>query len=161
MSAQVEEVEGAEQAGDLDEVHIARGADEDGDVVDLGSVKVKPHVGDGVDGLCAGGGSGVRVDEVLPAGGVVGGDDGAHGFRGVEGGAGVVVGVYGDAVERGGGVLDLRATVVDVAAGEVEHGAVEGDGEVGSGLVGHLVEGLGDSRGLLGVSEWSYERESG
>lgn len=40
VSAEVEKVQRAEHAGDLDDVHVARGADEYGDVVDLGSVEV-------------------------------------------------------------------------------------------------------------------------
>ncbi len=105
--------------------------------------EVQPEVGDGGVGLSAVGRGGVGVDEVLPAGGVVGGDDGAHRLRGVEGGLVVAVGVDGDAVEGGGGAFDVVA-VVEEALGLLEHGAVEGRRRhVGGGLVGQVVEASG------------------
>lgn len=165
MSAEVDEVERAQDAGDLDEVHVARGADEDGDVVDFGTVEVQPEVGDWVSGLGACGGRRIRVDEVLPSGGVVGGDDGAHRFRGVEGRTRIVIGVYGDAVEGRRGSLGLGVAVVDEAASEFEHVAIEGDGEVRGGLVRQFTKGLRDSGGLLGSCSdgegESDEEESG
>ena len=51
VAAEVDEVERTQRAGELDEVHLARAADEDRDVVDLGAVEVEPEVGDGVVGL--------------------------------------------------------------------------------------------------------------
>ena len=88
VAAEVDEVEGAEFAGDLNDVHVLAGAGEDGDAGDVGAGEVKPEVGDGGVGLGGVGGSLVGVDEVLPSGGVVAGDDGGHGLRRVEGGPG-------------------------------------------------------------------------
>ena len=147
MATEVDEVERAEGSGDLDEVHVAGGADEDGDVVDLGSVEVQPEVGHGGTGLSALGRGGVGVDEMLPSGGMVGGDDGAHCLGGVEGGLVVVICVDGDAVERARGAFEV--TVVDEALGLLEHGAVEGHRHVRGGLKGQLAEGLADAGGLL------------
>ena len=99
----MDEVEGTKRAGDLNEVHRARGADEDGDIVNLGAVEVQPEVGDGVVGACAAGWRGVGIDEVLPSGDVIDADDGGHDFRGVEGGLGIAIGIHRDAVDCGGG----------------------------------------------------------
>jgi hypothetical protein len=153
VSAEVEEVEGAEGTGDLDEIHVAGAADEYGYVVDLGAVEVEPEVGDGFWGLRAHCGCGVGVDEVLPAGGVIGGGESAHGFRGIEGGALEVIGVDGNAVEFSGRAFYLLVTVIDEGTSIVEHGAVEGDREVSGGLAGEVVEDLGDTAGLLGIAD--------
>ncbi len=50
VAAEVDEVERAQVAGDLDDVHVAGGAGEDGDAVDVGAGEVQPEVGDGVCG---------------------------------------------------------------------------------------------------------------
>src|ERR1700722_8110986 len=101
VAAEMDEVEGAEFAGDVDDAHVAGGAGEDGDAVDVGADEVQPEVGDGAVGLGRVGGGLVGVDQMLPAGGVVGGDDGTHGLGGVEGALGVAVVVDGDAVDGG------------------------------------------------------------
>jgi len=147
VAAEVDEVQRAEGSGDLDEVHVAGCADQDGDVVDFSSVVVQPEVGHGSAGLSALGRGGVRVDEMFPSGGMVGGDDGAHCLGGVEGGLVVVICVDGDAIERARGAFEV--TVVDEALGLLEHGAVEGHRHVRGGLKGQLAEGLADAGGLL------------
>ena len=51
VAAEVDQVEGAEVAGDLDQIHVAGGADQDSDVVDVGAGEVQPEVGEGAAGL--------------------------------------------------------------------------------------------------------------
>ena len=158
MSAEVKKVQGAEGAGDLDKVHVAGAADEDGDVVDLGTVEVEPEVGDRFRGLCAHRGGGVGVDEVLPASGVIGGGESAHRLRGIEGRALEVIRVDAYAAELRRGAFYLVVAVVDEGARVVEHGAIEGDREVSGGLAGEVVEDLGDTAGLLRVRKWDEEK---
>ncbi len=140
MAAEVKEIQRAQQAGYLDDVHVALRADEDGNIVDFSSVEVKPHVRNRFCGLRAGSWGLVGVDEMLPACGVIGGYERAHGFRGVKGRPRIVVGIDGNAVKRGGGLPGVA--VVDEAAGVVEHGAIKSNGNVSSRLIGELVEGL-------------------
>ena len=56
VAAEVNEVEGAEVAGDLNDAHVARGAGEDGNAIDVGAGEMQPEVGDGGAGLCGVGG---------------------------------------------------------------------------------------------------------
>ena len=53
VAAEMNQIKRTERSGDLDQVHIARGTNEDGDIVDLGTVEVQPEIGDGVVGLRA------------------------------------------------------------------------------------------------------------
>ena len=91
MAAEVYEVEGAEFAGDVNDAHVVRGAGEDGNTIDIRAGEVKPEVGDRGVGLRGVGGVLIGVDQMLPACGVVGGDDGTHRLGDIEGRLGVAV----------------------------------------------------------------------
>jgi hypothetical protein len=67
VAAEVDEVEGAEFAGNLDDAHIARGAGEDGHAGDIGTGEAEPEVGDGGVGLGGVGRCLVGVDQMLPS----------------------------------------------------------------------------------------------
>ena len=97
VAAKVDQVEWPEFTGDLDDAHVAGRAAENGYAGDVGACKVQPEIGDGVAGLGGVGCGLVGVDEVLPTGCVIGGDDGVHRLRGVEGRAGIAIVVDGDA----------------------------------------------------------------
>ena len=53
VATEVNQIERTERSRDLDEIHVPRGADEDGDVVNLGAIEVQPEVSDRVMGLRA------------------------------------------------------------------------------------------------------------
>lgn len=147
MAAEVDEVERAECAGDLDDGHLAWAADEDGDVIDLAVDEVEPEV---CEGLLWGGvlfGRGVLVDQVLPSGGVEGGDQSRHVFRDVEGRLMVAEVFNGDGVE----LADRAFAAVKIAVGSLEHIVVEGEGGVGCVLGGEVFELVGEASGLLRV----------
>jgi len=140
VAAEVNQVKRTEFAGDLDNAHIAGRAREDGDASDVGTSKVQPEVGDCVVRLCGVGGGLIGVDEMLPAGGVVGVDDGIHRLRGVEGRAWIAVVVDGDASEGCGGAVGVHTVGLEEILGYLEHAAVKGEGSMGGGLVGEVHE---------------------
>jgi hypothetical protein len=157
VAAEVDQIERTQLTGDVNDAHVTGGAGEHGDAVDVGAGEVEPEVGDGAVGLGGVGGTLVSADEVLPACGVVGGDDGAHGLWCVKGRAGITIVVDGDAGERGGGAIGVHAVREEKVLGDLEHGAVEAEGSVAGGLVGKRGEALIDVRRLLGEREGSCE----
>ena len=83
----------------------------------------------------------VGVNEVLPACGVVGGDDGGHRLGGVEGGLGVAIVVDGDAGESGGGAVGVQSAGCEQVLSDLSIGAIEAEAGVGGGLVGEIGRG--------------------
>ena len=75
VAAEMNKIERAKFAGDLDDAHVAGGTGEDRDSSDVRTGEAEPEVGDGGVGLGSVGGGLVSVDEVLPTSGVVAGDD--------------------------------------------------------------------------------------
>src|ERR1700678_2211823 len=110
VAAEVDEVEGAKFAGDLDDAHIARGAGEHCDAGDVGASEVKPKVGDRRMGLGRVGRSLVAVDEMLPTSSVVTGDDGCHGLWSVESRLGISIVVDRYAGESGRRVIGVHTS---------------------------------------------------
>src|SRR5882762_8870418 len=100
----MEQIQRAQIAGELDNVHVAGGAREHGDAVDVCTSEMQPEVGDGGARLGGVRGTLVGVDEVLPAGGAIGGDNTGERLRRVEGGLRIVVAVDCDAMDGGVGV---------------------------------------------------------
>jgi hypothetical protein len=147
MSAEVDEVERAQLAGDLNDAHVAGGAGENGDAGDVRAVEVKPQVGDSGVGLGGVGGGLVGVDQVLPAGGVIASDDGGHGLRGVEGWPGVVIVVDRDAGECCGGAVGIEAAGEKKILGDLQFAAIKAKGSVAGGLVGEVHERALQARG--------------
>jgi hypothetical protein len=127
VSAEMNEVEGPEFAGDLDDAHVAGRAGEHGNAGDVRAGEVQPEVGDGVAGLGGVGGGLVGVDEVLPAGCVIGVDDGIHRLRRVESRAGIAVVVDGDGGECSGGTVGVHTIGLEKILSYLNHAAIEAE----------------------------------
>lgn len=163
MSAEVEQVDGVEVAGDGDEGEGARGFSEDDGAADGDAVHDDPDVGGaGVDeaGGAGGGGIGGR-DEVFPAAEVVIFADGGDGlFVGDAVGA-EAHGVDGDAVELAEGEAAVGVAVWQERGSRGEEVAVEGEAFLHGGERGEVGErgrnplkrygGGGDDGGRTGV----------
>ena len=139
----MEEIKRPNGAGDLDDIHIAGATEHDGHVAHFGAFVVQPEIGKRFVGLRVLAGGGVGVDEVLPAGGVVVGDERGEGLRSVESGLRVAIRVDGDGGERRG-----RAVAEEILRG-LQHRAIEGEGDTGGGLIGQVGQGVIDALGLL------------
>jgi len=157
VAAEMDEVEGAEFAGDLNDAHVAGGAGEDGDAGDVRAGETKPEVGDGGVGLGGVGGGLVGVDEMLPSGSVVAGDDRGHGLRDVEGRTGVAIVVDGEAGDGGRCAIRVKTTGGQKILRCLEFRTVETDGEMGGWLVREVHQGTlevgWDGTGGLSVGE--------
>jgi hypothetical protein len=138
VPAKVDEIEGAELARNLDDVHVAGGAAEDGNAGDVGAVEVKPQVGDGGVGLGGVGRGLVGVDEVFPSGDVKAVDDGGHGLGRVEGRMGIVIVVDRDTGEGGGRAVSIEATGEKKVLRDLQLGAVKAEGGMAGGLIGEV-----------------------
>lgn len=138
VAAEVDEVEGAEFTGDLDDAHVAGSAGEDGDAGNVWTVEAQPQIRDGGVGLGSVGGGLVSVDQVFPSGSMETVDDGGHGLGRVEGGAGIVVVVDREAGEGGGGTVGVEAAGEEKVLRDLQLAAVEAEGGMAGGLIGEV-----------------------
>src|ERR1700748_206141 len=80
VAAEMDQVERAQLAGDLNDAHVVWGAGENGNASDVWAGEVQPEVGDSGVGLGSIGGRLVGVDQVFPTCCVEAIDDGGHGL---------------------------------------------------------------------------------